>query len=221
VTFEERLRAEGERRYHDRHPFQVAMDEGRLDRGQLQLWVANRYYYQTRIPIKDALILSKSEDPAFRRSWMRRIVEQDGARSGEGGIDRWLALAAGVGLDPAEVATCRDVLPGVRAACDSYVELVRRVSLVEAVAASLTELFAPKLHARRVAAWAEHYPWIDPGALAYFRSRVEQGARDADEGLSLVLREARGAAQQDACVAALVAKCELLWALLDAVEAAA
>jgi pyrroloquinoline-quinone synthase len=215
-----RLAAEGERRYHDRHPFQVAMDEGRLDRRRLQLWVENRYYYQTRIPIKDALVLSKAEDPAFRRRWIRRILEQDGARAGEGGLDRWLALAAGVGLDPGRVARCEGVLPGVREACDRYVELVRRGSLLEAVAASLTELFAPRLHARRIAAWAVHYPWIEPEALAYFQSRIPQGTRDAEEGLAYVVENATTPALEDACVAALVAKCTILWRLLDAVEAA-
>ncbi len=142
------LRREGERRYHDRHPFHVLMHEGKLTREQLQRWVQNRYYYQSRVPIKDAIILSKSEDPAFRRMWIQRIHDHDGERAGEGGLALWLRLAEGVGLDLEEVASFRSVLPGVRFACDAYVQLVQRVSLVEAVASSLTESFAPDLMSR-------------------------------------------------------------------------
>ena len=97
-AFVERLRAEGSSRYHHRHPFNVRMHEGGLSREELQRWVRNRFYYQTRIPIKDAIILSKSEDSAFRRAWMRRIVDHDGAEEGEGGLAQWLRLARGVGL---------------------------------------------------------------------------------------------------------------------------
>lgn len=143
-AFIERLRQEGARRYHDHHHFHVAMHAGTLSREQLQAWVRNRYYYQTRIPIKDALILAKSEDPAFRRAWIRRIHDHDGDREGDGGLELWLRLAEGVGLDRGEVASCAGVLPGVRFACDAYVELVRERSLVEAVASSLTEFFAPE-----------------------------------------------------------------------------
>src|SRR5215470_9146215 len=170
----ERLRAEGEKRYHDHHRYHMLMHEGRLTREQLQQWVLNRYYYQTRIPIKDALILSKSEDPTFRRMWIRRIRDHDGDEdgAGEAGLDLWLRLAEGVGLDRSEVASCRSVLPGVRFACDGYVELVRERSLVEAVASSLTEFFAPDLMSRRIAAWEKHYPWVSQEMLGYFRSRV-------------------------------------------------
>jgi len=215
-----RLRAEGSQRYHDRHPFHVAMHEGRLDRRQLQGWVLNRYYYQTRIPIKDALILSKSEDPAFRRLWLHRIVDHDGAREGEGGLADWLRLAEAVGLDPAAVRSFEGVLPGVRVACDRYVELVRERSLVEAVAASLTEFFAPDLMSRRVASWEKHYPWVDRDALAYFRSRIPRARRDAEEALAFVVERANTPELADGCVAALVEKCQLLWALLDAVAGA-
>jgi pyrroloquinoline-quinone synthase len=151
----ERLRAEGEKRYHDGHRYHVLMHEGRLTREQLQQWVLNRYYYQTRIPIKDALILSKSEDPKFRRMWIRRIRDHDGDAEGEGGLAMWLRLADGVGLDRDEVASCRFVLRGVRAACDSYVELVRSRSLLEAGRVVSTEFFAPDLMAKRVLAVGE------------------------------------------------------------------
>src|SRR5262245_45507564 len=189
-AFVEWLRREGSTRYHDHHPFHKLMHEGNLTKVQLQQWVLNRYYYQTRIPIKDALILSKSEDPAFRRMWIRRIHDHDGETEGEGGLAMWLRLAEGVGLDPTLVAACRSVLPGVRFACDAYVTLVREGSLVEAVASSLTEFFAPDLMARRVLAWEQHYPWVAREVLEYFRWRVPTGRRDSAEAIEHVVRGA-------------------------------
>jgi len=158
----------------------VAMHEGRLSRAELQRWVLNRYYYQTRIPIKDALILAKSEEAAFRRAWIRRIHDHDGEAEGEGGLAQWLRLAQATGLDEAEVKSCRLVHPGVRFACDAYVTLVRESSLVVAVASSLTEFFAPDLMSRRIAAWEQHYPFVDPAGLAYFRGRVTRARRDSE-----------------------------------------
>jgi pyrroloquinoline-quinone synthase len=216
-AFVERLRREGASRYHSLHPFNVAMHEGRLTREQLQRWVQNRYYYQTRIPIKDALLLAKSDDPAFRRAWMRRIGDHDGTKEGEGGLAEWLLLARAVGLDAEDVRSLRRVLPAVRYACDSYVELVRERTLVEAVASSLTEHFAPDIMRTRVAAWEQHYPWVDGEALAYFRTRVPRATRDAEEALAFVVSHATTRAAQDACVRALVDKCRILWAMLDAV----
>ena len=218
--FTERLRAEGARRYHDHHVFHIAMHEGKLSREQLQAWVRNRYYYQTRIPIKDALILSKSEDPAFRRTWIHRIYDHDGEQAGEGGLALWLRLAEGVGLDPAEVADLRGVLPGVRFACDGYVQLVRDSSLLEAVASSLTEFFAPDLMSRRIAAWEAHYPWVRPDVLAYFRTRVSRARADSAEAIAYVLEHARTRADQERCVRALIKKTEILWHLLDCVAQA-
>ena len=219
-AFIERLRDEGARRYHDHHHFHVAMHAGTLSREQLQAWTLNRYYYQTRIPIKDALILAKSEDPAFRRSWIRRIHDHDGDQPGEGGLELWLKLAQGVGLDRARVASCRDVLPGVRFACDGYVELVRERSLVEAVASSLTEFFAPDLMSKRIEAWERHYPWVERDVLAYFRSRVPRARRDSQDAIEFVVAHARTRELQERCVAALVRKTEILWHLLDCVAAA-
>jgi pyrroloquinoline-quinone synthase len=218
--FIERLRAEGEKRYHNRHRYHVLMHEGRLSKVQLQQWVLNRYYYQTRIPIKDALIVSKSEDPAFRRLWIHRVHDHDGMAEGEGGLAMWLRLADGVGLDRDEVASCRSVLPGVRAACDSYVDLVRERSLLEAVASSLTEFFAPDLMSARITAWEKHYPWVDPAMLAYFRTRVTRARKDSEEAVEYVKRHAGTPELQDQCVAALIRKTEILWALLDSVYAA-
>jgi pyrroloquinoline-quinone synthase len=212
------LRREGERRYHDRHPCHLLMHEGKLTRSQLQEWVRNRYYYQTRIPIKDAIIVSKSEDPAFRRSWLRRIRDHDGDREGEGGLELWLRLAEGVGLDRQEVRSCCGVLPGVRFACDAYVELVRNRSLLEAVASSLTEFFSPDLLAKRVVAWERHYPWVKPETLEYFRSRVPRARRDSEEAIDFVVSHATSHEAQEHCVTALVRKTEILWHLLDCVH---
>jgi pyrroloquinoline-quinone synthase len=223
-AFVERLRQEGSRRYHDRHPFHLRMHEGKLTRAELARWVENRYYYQTRIPIKDALILSKSEDPAFRRMWIRRIHDHDGAPGGDGqdgGLAKWLRLAEAVGLDRAGVASCAGVLPGVRFACDAYVELVRSSPLVVAVASSLTEFFAPDLMSTRIEALRRHYPWLEsPGGLDYFQARVTRARVDSGEAVAFVTAHADTSALQDACVAALVRKTEILWHLLDCVEAA-
>ncbi|MDP9002161.1 MAG: pyrroloquinoline-quinone synthase PqqC [Myxococcota bacterium] len=216
-AFVERLRSEGASRYHHLHPFNMRMHAGKLTKPQLQRWVCNRYYYQTRIPIKDALIVSKSESPEFRRTWSRRIADHDGTKEGEGGLHEWLVLAGGVGLDVTEVRSCRMVLPAVRAACDGYVELVRARSLVEAVASSLTEHFAPDIMKTRIAAWERHYPWVAADALGYFRARVPRATRDAEEALSFVVAHATTAEVQQRCVRALVDKCKILWAMLDAV----
>jgi pyrroloquinoline-quinone synthase len=193
------------------------MHAGALSRAELASWVANRYYYQTRVPIKDAIILSKSEDPAFRRRWMRRIQAQDGREAGEGGLAQWERLAEGVGLDLAELRSLSLVLPGVRFACDAYVELVRTRPLVEAVASSLTEFFAPDLMARRIVAWEAHYPWVSPETLAYFRARVERARIDSGEAIELVIAHATTREVQERCVDALVRKTEILWAMLDAI----
>lgn len=220
AAFLDRLRDEGARRYHDEHPFHRRMHDGTLGRADLQRWVENRYYYQTRIPIKDALILSKSEDPAFRRMWIRRIHDHDGSDGDEGGLVRWQRLGDAVGLDRAAVIACQNVLPGVRFACDAYVHFVRDASLVEAVASSLTEFFAPDLMVKRIAAWEKHYPWVERAGLDYFRSRVTQGRRDSEQAVAFVVAHARTGELQERCVAALVRKTEILWHLLDSVQAA-
>ncbi|WP_237560822.1 pyrroloquinoline-quinone synthase PqqC [Elioraea sp. Yellowstone] len=211
------LRREGARRYHDHHPVHVLMHEGKLTKAQLQAWVLNRYYYQTRIPVKDAIIVSRSDDPAFARQWVRRIHDHIGEADGEGGLALWLRLAEGVGLDRDRVASCVDVLPGVRFACDAYVQLVRERTLVEAVASSLTEFFAPDLMSRRIAAWEKHYPWVSPDMLAYFRSRVPRARRDSEEAIAYVVAHADTYAMQRRCVEALITKTQILWHLLDCV----
>lgn len=220
AELEARLRAVGAARYHDKHPFNVRMHEGRLSREEIQTWVRNRYYYQTRIPVKDSAILAKADDPAFRREWVQRLHDHDGRAPGEGGLELWLRLAETVGLAREEVASLRAVLPGVRRACDAYVELVESSDLLTAVASSLTELFAGDIMTTRIAAFEKHYPWVDPEGLAYFRTRTRQAPRDAAFGLRFVQEHARTRAAQERCVAALERKCEILWSLLDAVEEA-
>jgi pyrroloquinoline-quinone synthase len=212
------LRREGTARYHDLHPFHVAMHEGRLTRSELQRWVLNRYYYQTRIPIKDALIVAKSEDPAFRRKWLRRVVDHDGTEPGQGGLELWLRLGEAVGVERARLLSLEEVLPGVRFACDAYVTFVREASLVEAVASSLTEFFAPDLMSRRIEAFEQHYGFVDPRALDYFRERVPRARRDSTEAIDYVLAHAVTRAAQGACVAALIKKTQILWHLLDCVK---
>lgn len=219
-AFIARLRDEGARRYHDQHPFHLAMHAGHLSRAQLQAWVANRYYYQTRIPIKDALIVSKSEDPRFRRRWLHRIIDHDGTAEGEGGLALWRRLGRAVELDENELVELRRVLPGVRVACDRYVELVRGATLPEAVASSLTECFAPALMETRLAAFRAHYPWIGEEALTYFCGRVSRAAGDAEEALRFVVEHASSLDEQERCVAALIAKTKILWELCDCLAAA-
>ena len=217
---EARLRAIGAERYHHQHPFNLRMHEGTLRPDEIRTWVRNRYYYQTRIPLKDGAILTKSEDPAFRREWIQRIHDHDGRAPGEGGLELWLALAEAVGLDRAEVASCRRVLPGVRQACDDYVRFVESNDLLASVASSLTELFAADIMPVRIAAFEKHYRWIGEDGLRYFRSRTVQAPRDAEQGLRFVLEHARSESDQTRCLAALERKCEILWRLLDAVEVA-
>jgi pyrroloquinoline-quinone synthase len=219
-AFTEQLRSEGASRYHDHHRYHILMHAGKLTQAQLQQWVLNRYYYQTRIPIKDALILSKADDPAFRRMWIRRIHDHDGTTEGEGGLAMWLTLAEGVGLDKEEVRSCRSVLPGVVFACDAYVQLVRERTLLEAVASSLTEFFAPDIMAKRIVAWEAHYPWVAPEMLAYFRARVTRAKKDSGEAIEYVTTHATTHELQTRCLAALIRKTQVLWHLLDTTYAA-
>ncbi len=216
--FERRLRQIGEQRYHSRHPFHKLLHEGRLNQGQVQAWVLNRYYYQLSIPMKDAGLMSRAIDPAFRREWIGRIIDHDGTKAGEGGIARWLVLAEGVGLDPDYVRSLAGLLPATRFAVDAYVRFVRERSLLEAVASSLTELFAPDLHKTRIEALLQNYDFANERTMAYFRTRLTQAPRDVQFGLSYVLREARTRDQQEDCLAALRFKTDVLWSQLDALH---
>lgn len=218
--FEAKLRAVGDERYHHRHPFNLRMHEGALRPEEIRCWVRNRYYYQTRIPVKDSRILTKSDDAPFRREWVQRIQDHDGSEQREGGLELWLRLGVAVGLDRDEVERQQRILPGVRRACDAYVEFVESHDLLSSVAASLTERFAGDIMKVRIAAFEKHYPWVRQDGLDYFKSRTTQAPRDAAFGLKFVTAEAKNDEDQKRCVAALERKCEILWNLLDAVEAA-
>lgn len=211
------LRAVGEERYHHRHPFHLLMHEGKLTRGQLQAWALNRFYYQSQIPVKDALILARSDDPDFRRKWRKRIVDHDGEREGDGGIERWLRLAEATGLHRTRVASAHEVLPATKYAVNAYLELVSRKTFLEAVASSLTEMFSRDLIALRMDKLRQHYPWLE-GGLAYFQARLTQAPDDARFALDWVTRHARTRAEQELAIGALRAKCDILWAQLDALH---
>jgi len=218
--FEARLRRIGAERYHDRHPFHARLHGGDCTPDQVRAWVINRYYYQHSIPMKDAAFMSRVEDPDLRRIWRSRIEDHDGTEANEGGIRRWLRLAEAVGLDPAYVASREGVLPATRFAVDAYVRFVRDKSLLEAVAASLTELFAPKIHALRIEGLLQNYDFADDAALSYFRNRLKEAPRDVAFGLQWVLDHADTEEKQDAAAAALTFKTDVLWAQLDALDAA-
>ncbi|MBW8726310.1 MAG: pyrroloquinoline-quinone synthase PqqC [Inquilinus limosus] len=212
------LRAIGRERYHDRHPFHALLHGGKLDRGQVQAWALNRYYYQSRIPLKDSALMSRAEDPALRREWRQRVVDHDGEQEGEGGIARWLHLTDALGLDRAAVIDGRGILPATRFAVDAYVRFVRDRTLLEAVASSLTELFAPAIIGNRVAGMLANYDFVSREALAYFDKRLTQAPRDSDFALDYVKREARRPDQQQDVMNALLFKCDVLWAQLDALH---
>lgn len=217
-ALEAALRDIGARRYHNRHEFHRRLHEGALNRDQVRAWALNRYYYQAMIPIKDATILARIEDVAIRREWRRRIVDHDGDEDSEGGIARWLRLAEGVGLDRQYVESTRGILPATRFAVDAYVHFVRERSLLEAVASSLTELFAPTIIGERVAGMLANYDFVSADALAYFEKRLTQAPRDSDFALDYVKNHAVRADQQQAILHALEFKCDVLWAQLDALH---
>jgi pyrroloquinoline-quinone synthase len=213
----DRLQAVGDSRYHHKHPFHLRMHRGELTRGQLQAWTLNRYYYQSRIPIKDSLLLAKSDDPAFRRAWRKRILDHDGDQDGYGGVEKWIQLAEASGLSREQVVPCTGVLPGVRYAVDAYLALVRDSSLLIAVASSLTELFSRDLISLRMDQLRSHYPYLTPG-LAYFTGRLTQAPEDATFALDYVSTHAETRAHQEQVIHALESKCAILWAQLDAID---
>lgn len=215
-TFLEQLRAVGMTRYHNLHPFHRYMNDGKLTPDQVRGWVANRFYYQINIPIKDATILSRCPLREVRRLWLHRIVDHDGAREGEGGIEAWLKLAEASGLTRDEVWDERHVLPGVRFAVDAYVNFCRQKPWPIAIASSMTEMFAPDLMSERLAAFEKYYPWVDSRGLDYFRMRVTQARVDSTEGFEMAVTYCDTLALQQEAVRALTFKCDLLWAMLDA-----
>ncbi|MBK0869133.1 MAG: pyrroloquinoline-quinone synthase PqqC [Saccharopolyspora sp.] len=218
ADFEDELREVGERRYHHLHPFNERMHAGDLTEQEFRGWVRNRFYYQLNLPIKDAYVLTKLPGSQHRRRWIKRITDHDGTSGNEGGIERWVRLGEAVGLTREELHDTRTVLPGVRFAVDAYVEFCRDRPWLEAVASALTELFAPDLLSRRITDVREHYPWIAPAGLEYFRTRLTQQPADIAHLLELVRDNATTRAQQEACVQALEFKCDVLWTLLDTVQ---
>lgn len=217
--FEQRLRDKG-RRYHINHPYHVMMNTGRATPEQIRGWVTNRFYYQTSIPIKDAAILSNCRDRDVRREWVQRILDHDGHEGEDGGIEAWLRLAEAVGLERGEVESGQHVLPGVRFACDAYVNFARRATWQEAACSSLTELFAPEIHQNRLDNWPGHYPWIDQGGYSYFRKRLSEARRDVEHGLQVTLDHFQSREQQEYALDILQFKLDILWSILDAMQMA-
>jgi pyrroloquinoline-quinone synthase len=213
--FEARLRDKG-RAYHIHHPFNVMLNTGRATPEQIRGWVANRFYYQVNIPIKDAAVLANCPDREVRRNWVQRILDHDGYGDDPGGIESWLRLAQAVGLERARVESLIDVIPGVRFAVDAYVNFARRAPWHESVCASLTELFAPQIHKQRLATWPEHYPWIDQSGLHYFQSRVSLARRDVEFGLAVTLDKFTTRAEQERALEILQFKLDILWQMNDA-----
>jgi len=216
AEFEARFKAVGAERYHNHHPFHRMLHDGKLNKGQVQAWALNRYIYQSRIPIKDAIIVSRLPTPELRALWRVRIEDHDGTDGTDGGIARWLKLTDGLGLDRKMVIAETAVLPATVFAADAYVHFVRDRTLLEAVASSLTELFAPKIIAERVEGMLAGYNFVSRETLAYFGARMTQAPRDADFALRYCIETAKTRDQQDACIAALTFKCNVLWAMLDA-----
>ena len=205
----------GEERYHHKHPFHKLMHEGALSRGQMQAWALNRYYYQSHIPRKDSALLARSDDQGFRVAWRKRLEDHDGDGEAPGGVEKWLKLVESTGLPRIHAVRGDGILPATRFAVDAYVNFVSTHSHLEAVASSLTELFSQRLISLRMDKLREFYPWMSSG-LDYFTGRLTQAPEDAEFALAWVVKHARTREEQDAAHAALRAKCDILWAMLDA-----
>jgi pyrroloquinoline-quinone synthase len=216
-TFVAKLREVGGNSYHDKHPFHLVMNAGRLSPDAIRGWVANRFYYQVNIPIKDAAILSNCPLRDVRRQWIDRIVEHDGTQGEEGGIESWLRLGRACGLQRETLLEARDVVPAVRFAVDAYVTFCRTKPWPVAVSSSLTELFAPDLMARRLEAFKAHYTWVEPWGFDYFSRRLTKARQDSDVAIRLTLQHCDTPELQRAAVQALIFKCDLLWAILDGI----
>ena len=217
--FEARLRERG-KAYHIHHPFNRMLNEGRASPEQVRGWVANRFYYQIAIPLKDGAILSNCPDREVRRGWIQRILDHDGFELGdvkdEGGIEAWLRLAEAAGLSREEVLDQRHVIPALRFAVDAYVNFARHAPWPDAVCSSLTELFAPQIHQQRLAGWPQYYPWIEPEGLQYFQSRVSLARRDVEFGLKVTLERFTTRAEQERALQILQFKLDVLWQMNDA-----
>ena len=217
--FEQKLRDKG-KYYHIHHPFHVAMNRGNCSREQIQGWVANRFYYQVTIPNKDAAIMSNCTDRDVRREWVQRILDHDGVDGEDGGIEAWLRLGEAVGMSRAQIISHEQVLPGVRFACDAYLNFARRATWQEAACSSLTELFAPEIHQSRLDSWPTHYPWIEAAGYQYFRKRLSEARRDVQHGLNITLEHFKTRDQQEHALGILQFKLDVLWTMLDAMQLA-
>ena len=220
AELEAALRAVGAARYHDKHAFHRLLHAGELSRGQVQAWALNRYVYQAHIPIKDAALIARCPDRDLRRAWRSRLADHDGDESREGGIARWLRMTAALGLDETEVTSMRAALPGTLFAVEAYVRFVSERTLLEAVASSLTELFAPKIIAERVEGMLANYDFVDKEALAYFTPRLTEAPQDSAFALDYCQRHADTPETQALVIGALEFKCGVLWSMLDALQAA-
>jgi pyrroloquinoline-quinone synthase len=219
-AFEAAIRAVGNERYHDKHPFHRMLHGGQLDKGQVQAWALNRYCYQNAVPRKDAAFMSRLQDRALRREWVHRVLDHDGHGEEPGGIERWLILTDGLGLSRDYVVSQDGALPATKFAVEAYVRFVVEQPLVIAVAASLTELFAPAIHRERIAGMLENYDFVDDKVMAYFKRRLTQAPRDSDFALSFIKAHALSRSEQEDCIAAVGFKCDVLWAQLDALYSA-
>jgi len=215
--FEKRLRAK-DKCYHIYHPFHIAMNGGKCTKEQIRGWVINRFYYQIMIPIKDSAVLSNMTDKDHRRLWIQRILDHDGFEGDEGGIEAWIALAEAVGLTRDDVLSLKYVTPGVKFAVDAYVNFARRAPWEEAVCSSLTELFAPTIHQKRLDSWPEHYPWIEENGYKYFRKRLSEARRDVEHGLRVTLEHFKTREEQEKALGILQFKLDVLWTMLDSIQ---
>jgi coenzyme PQQ biosynthesis protein C len=215
---EAKLREIGAKRYHRLHPFHALLHGGKCSKHQVQAWALNRYYYQSMIPIKDASLIARCDDPAIRRAWRSRLIDHDGEGEDDGGIARWLKLTDGLGLERDYVTSLRGVLPATCFAVDAYVRFVREKSLLEAIASSLTEMFSPVIIGERMEGMLANYDFVTAATLSYFDRRPPQAKRDSDFALHHVIQYARTPDTQAAVFAALVFKCDVLWAMLDALH---
>lgn len=221
TEFEKKLKDKGQF-YHIHHPFHIAMHKGELNKTQIQGWVANRFYYQISIPVKDAAIMANCRDVEARRLWVQRILDHDGNVGDDnlGGIEAWIALGEAVGIDRETLLSEKLVLPGVRFAVDAYVNFARRATWQQAACSSLTEMFAPEIHQSRLNTWPDNYPWIEQKGLKYFQMRLSQARRDVNHGLQVTLDHFTSREQQESALNILQFKLDILWSMLDAMTMA-
>ena len=217
--FEQKLHDKG-KLYHIHHPLHIDMNNGLCTQQQIQGWVANRFYYQISIPVKDANVLANCPDRDVRRHWVQRILDHDGYGDNEGGIEAWLRLGGACGLNREEILSQEHVLPGVRFAVDAYVNFARNATWQEAACSSLTELFAPTIHQKRLDDWPGHYPWIDSNGYQYFRNRLSEARRDVEQGMQITLDTFTTRDQQEHALNILQFKLDILWTMLDAMTMA-